>query len=94
MRFPITGSLDVGWVEVQQVPDDGSDVAQMGTDFVIDDSSLQPGSDHILVRAIADGNHQEPRLEHFTLELVPYGGATIPSGEDTVQGFINDSDKK
>ena len=94
MRFPITGSLDVGWVEVQQVPDDGSDVAQMGTDFVIDDSSLQPGSDHILVRAIADGNHQEPRLEHFTLQLVPYGGATIPSGEDTVQGFINDSDKK
>jgi hypothetical protein len=94
MRFPITGSFDVGWVEVQQVPDDGSDVAQMGTDFVIDDSSLQPGSDHILVRAIADGNHQEPRLEHFTLELVPYGGATIPSGEDTVQGFINDSDKK
>ena len=94
MRFPITGSLDVGWVEVQQVPDDGSDVAQMGTDFVIDDSSLQPGSDHILVRAIADGNHHEPRLEHFTLQLVPYGGATIPSGEDTVQGFINDSDKK
>ena len=94
MRFPITGSFDVGWVEVQQVPDDGSDVAQMGTDFVIDDSSLQPGSDHILVRAIADGNHHEPRLEHFTLQLVPYGGATIPSGEDTVQGFINDSDKK
>jgi len=94
MRFPITGSLDVGWVEVQQVPDDGSDVAQMGTDFVIDDSSLQPGSDHILVRAIADGNHHEPRLEHFTLQLVPYGGATIPNGEDTVQGFINDSDKK
>jgi hypothetical protein len=94
MRFPITGSFDVGWVEVQQVPDDGSDVAQMGTDFVIDDSSLQPGSDHILVRAIADGNHHEPRLEHFTLQLVPYGGATIPNGEDTVQGFINDSDKK
>ena len=94
MKFPITGSFDIGWVEVRQVPDNGADVADLGSDFVIDDSSLQPGSDQVLVRALADGNHAEPNLEHFTLELVPHDGATIPAGETTVEGYINDSDKK
>lgn len=94
MKFPITGNFDIGWVQVQQVPEDGSAVAQMGTDFVVDDSSLQPGSTYILVRALADGNLHETPLEHFTLKLVPFDGATVPSGEDTVEGFIDDSDKK
>jgi hypothetical protein len=94
MKFPITGNFDVGWVQVRQVPDAGPDVAQLGSDFVVDDASLQPGSSYILVRALADGNLQEPSLEHFTLELVPYGGATIPSDQTTVEGFINASDKK
>lgn len=94
MKFPITGNFDVGWVQVRQVPDDGADVAELGKDFVIDDSSLQPGSDHILVQALADGNLHEAPIEHFTLELVPYGGATIPSGQTTVEGFIDASNKK
>ena len=94
MKFPITGTFDVGWVSVQQVAEDGSDVAQLGTDFVIDDSTLQPGSSFILVRALADGNLHETPQEHFTLQLVPYGGATIPSGQTTVEGYIDDSNRK
>jgi hypothetical protein len=94
MKFPITGTFDIGWVQVQQVSEEGSDVAQLGTDFVIEDSSLQPGSSYIEVRALADGNLRETPLEHFTLQLVPYGGATIAGGETTVEGFIDASNKK
>jgi hypothetical protein len=94
MKFPITGTLDIGWVNVRQVPETGANVAQLGTDFVIDDSSLQPGSSYILVRALADGNLHERPLEHFTLELVPGGGATITGGQTTVEGFIDASDQK
>lgn len=94
MKFPITGNLDIGWVQVRQVPETGANVAQLGSDFVIDDSSLQPGSDYILVRALADGNLHERPLEHFTLQLVPGGGATITSGQTTVEGFIDASDRK
>jgi hypothetical protein len=94
MKFPITGNFDIGWVQVRQVPDDGANVADLGKDFVIDDSSLQPGSNYILVQALADGNLHESPVEHFTLELVPYGGATIPNGQTTVEGFIDASNKK
>lgn len=93
MRFPLAGSSNVGWFEVVPVVTSAADEAVLGKDYTIDQRSLQPGSTYVEVRVNADGDKSESPVERFTLQIVPQGAATL-TGQQTVTGTIEDSDRK